>query len=277
MPRISIIGTGFVGAAVARYFQSKNIQTGLFDPPKGLNDASVLRDADVIFVAVPTPYYPDTGFDDSFLRDALQSIPAPGKIVVLKSTILPGTTDKLQTLFPEHRILINPEFLTETRVDYDMQEPNRQILGYTTESRRDAEMVLDLLPRARFEKIVHARVAEIVKCLTNSFYALKVAYANQMYDLSQSMGIDYEHVKECIYAEPWLGNMHWEIFHKGYRGYGGKCIPKDMRSTIQLGNQLDVNLSLLKQAEEYNNRLCEKQGLDIRWEEGSPRKNASQS
>ncbi|MEK7116013.1 MAG: hypothetical protein AAB879_01315 [Patescibacteria group bacterium] len=272
MPRISIIGTGFVGSALDRYFKSQNIQTGLFDPPKGHHDVNVLRDADVIFIAVPTPFYPASGFDDTFLRAALNTIPVPGKTVVLKSTILPGTTDKLQAIFPQHRILFNPEFLTETRVDQDMQHPNRQIVGYTPESRRDAEMVLDLLPRAAFEKIVHARVAETVKYMGNAFYSLKVAYANQMYELCTSLGIAYDDVKDCIKAEPWMGTHHWDIHHKGYRGYGGKCLPKDTRSIIQLAEQLGVDLSLLKQAEQYNNLLCESQGLDIRWEEGSPKK-----
>lgn len=273
MKRIAILGTGFVGSAIDRYFKSQNISAGLFDPPKGYHDPNVLRDADVIFVAVPTPFYPDSGFDDSFLRAALNTIPVPGKIVVLKSTILPGTTDRLQTLFPQHRILFNPEFLTETRVDQDMQHPNRQMVGYTSESRRDAEMVLDLLPRAPFEKIVHARVAETVKYMGNAFYALKVAYANQMYEFCKALGIAYDDVKDCIKAEPWMGVHHWDIHHKGYRGYGGKCLPKDTRSIIQLADQLGIDLTLLKRAEEYNNQLCQSQGIDIHWEEGSPKKN----
>jgi UDPglucose 6-dehydrogenase len=272
MAKVAIIGTGFVGSAVDRYFQTKNIRAGLYDPPKGLNDVSVLAEADVIFVAVPTPYYRDTGFDDSYLRAALQAIPTPGKTIVLKSTVLPGTTDGFQALFPQHRILFNPEFLTETRVDQDMQHPNRQIIGFTPESRCDAEFVMDLLPRAPFEKIVHARVAEAVKYVGNSFYALKVAYANQIYDVCKSLGIDYEHVKDCLVPEPWMGTMHWDVLHKGYRGYGGKCLPKDTRSFIQLADTCGVDLTLLKQAEKYNNALCESQGLDIRWEEGSPRK-----
>ena len=143
MPQnIAIMGTGMVGGALDRFFKSQGVQVGLYDPPKGLSDRSVLANADVIFVAVPTPYYLDgRGFDDSFIRAALDAIPVSGKTIVLKSTILPGTTDRIQALYPQHRVLFNPEFLTETIVDHDMQHPNRQIVGYTSVSRGDAELV----------------------------------------------------------------------------------------------------------------------------------------
>jgi len=271
------MGTGMVGGALDRYFKTQNMQTGLFDPPKGLSDTDILGNAEVIFVAVPTPYYLDgSGFDDSFMRAAIDAIPEAGKTIVLKSTITPGTTERFQAMYPQHRILFNPEFLTETTADSDMQHPKRQIIGYTPESRRDAELVMGLLPRAPFEKIVSAKEAEMVKYFGNAFYALKVAYANQMYDLCQKMGVDYDAVKECAKAEPMIvgdpHNTHLEIFHKGYRGYGGKCLPKDTRSIVQLAENIGVDLTLLKKAEEYNNELQTSQGIDIQWVEGSPKK-----
>ncbi len=268
------MGTGMVGGALERYLKASNVESGLYDPPKGLADTGVLSRADVIFVAVPTPYYLDgTGFDDSFLHKAVQAIQNSGKTIVLKSTITPGTTDKMQELYPQHRFLFNPEFLTEVTADFDMVHPNRQIVGYTSQSRRDAELVMGLLPRAPFEKIMPAKNAELVKYFGNAFYALKVAYANQFYDLCQKLDADYDQIKECGQAEPMIGKNHLEIFHKGYRGYGGKCLPKDTRAIIQLAEQTGVDLSLLKAAEAYNNPLTESQGLDIQWHEGSPKKN----
>ncbi|MFH1620571.1 MAG: hypothetical protein ABIB04_00625 [Patescibacteria group bacterium] len=277
MPSIAIIGTGMVGGALDRYFKSQGLLAGSYDPPKGLNDIEVLRNADVLFVAVPTPYYLDgSGFDDSFMRAAIDAIPEQNKTIVLKSTITPGTTEKFQALYPGHRILFNPEFLTETTADYDLQFPKRQIVGYTPESRRDAELVMGLLPRAPYEKIIPAKEAEMVKYFGNAFYALKVAYANQMYDLCDKMGVDYDTVKDCAKAEPMIvgdqRNTHLEIFHKGYRGYGGKCLPKDTRSIVQLAKTLDIDLTLLRKAEEYNNELQRAQGIDIQWREGSPEK-----
>ncbi len=275
---IAIMGTGMVGGALARYFASVGrTDIGLYDPPKGLTDVNVLASSSVVFVVVPTPYYLDgSGFDDSFMRAALDAIPGSGKIVVLKSTILPGTTDALQAMYPQHHLLFNPEFLTEATADEDMRHPKRQIVGYTQTSKQDAQTVLDLLPSAPFQTVMPANAAEMVKYFGNAFYALKVAYANQMYDLCQAMGIDYGLVQACATAEPMIvgdpTNTHLTIFHKGYRGYGGKCLPKDTRSIIQLAHRAGVDLTLLKEAEAYNNALTHDQGLNIQWEEGSPTK-----
>lgn len=260
-----------VGAALNRYFKSVGTETVVYDPPKGLSDLEGLNNAEIIFVAVPTPYYlNEKGFDDSFLRQALKTLSKPGKVVVIKSTVLPGTTDSLQNEFPEHHLLFCPEFLTEVTADYDMQHPNRQIVGYTPASRADAEKVMGLLPRAPFEKIMPAKEAELVKYFNNAFFALKVAYANQMYDLCQKLGINYDNIKECAQAEPMIGKTHLEIFHKGYRGYGGKCLPKDTRAIIQLAHQANLGMTVLEAAEAYNNLLVKGQGMDIQWTEGSP-------
>jgi UDPglucose 6-dehydrogenase len=273
MYKIAIMGTGMVGGALDRYFKTVNVEAGLYDPPKGLTNVNLLAEADTIFVCVPTPYYLDGGgFDDSFLKAAIEAIPVTGKTLCLKSTITPGTTDRFQELYPQHRFLFNPEFLTETTADFDMQHPNRQIVGYTRQGRRDAEKVMGMLPRAPFEKVVPAKVAEMVKYFGNAFYALKVTYANQMFDLCEKLGLDYDLVKDCAKAEPMVGPHHLEIFHKGYRGYGGKCLPKDTRSLVQLGNKIGVDISVLRAAETYNNGLVAEQGLDIKWEEGSPKK-----
>lgn len=267
-----------VGGALARYFSSKgNEDIGLYDPPKGWKDVSVLARADVIFIAVPTPFYLNgSGFDDSFMRAAVEVIPVSGKCVVFKSTITPGTTDLFQERYPRHRFFFNPEFLTEATADHDMLYPKRQIIGYTQANKVDAQRVMDLLPPAPFQTIIPAKAAEMVKYFGNAFYALKVAYANQMYDLCQAIGVDYDMVKQCANAEPMMvgdrANTHLEIFHKGYRGYGGKCLPKDTRSIIQLAKRRGVQLSLLQEAENYNNNLGRSQNLDIQWEEGSPKK-----
>lgn len=267
-----IMGDGMVGGALARFFALQGMEVGMYDPPKGRSDAEMLRAAEIIFLCVPTPYHLDgNGFDDRFLRQAIEAIPVDGKTIVIKSTVIPGTTEDLQRGYPQHRFLFNPEFLTEATADEDMQHPNRQVLGCTEQSRCDAERVMDILPRALFEKITGARVAETVKYFCNAFYALKVAYANQMHDLCQALGTEYDQVKACVETDPMVGKTHLTVFHKGYRGYGGKCLPKDVRAIIQIAERHGVDLSLLKQAEAYNNALGATQGIDISWPEGSPR------
>ena len=249
-----------VGGAVARYFESRGMKPILYDPPRGLDSKEEMNKAEIIFVCVPTPYDEERGgFDLSFVRSALAMLDGE-KIIVLKSTVLPGSTDTLQEEFPQHKILFNPEFLTEVSADQDMNYPDRQIVGYTEKSFNVAKDVVLLLPLAPFERIVPAEVAEMVKYFNNTWFSTKVVFANQVYDVCEKMNIDYELVRDCAAADKRVGPSHLDVFHKGYRGYGGKCLPKDTRAFIQLGNRLGAEQKLLKVVEDINNELTRKQG-----------------
>ena len=255
MKQLGIMGVGMVGGALKRYFESQNKEVLCFDPGKGFDDKQKINQAEIVFICVPTPYIEEKGgFDLSFVHDAL-SILENGKIIVIKSTIVPGTVNELQKQYSQHKFLFNPEFLTEATADFDTMNPNRQIIGYSIESESVALEILDLLPEAPYEKIMRAEEAEMVKYFSNCFYALKVAYANQMYDLCEKLGINYDIIKEAAKVEPMMGQVHWEIFHKGYRGYGGKCLPKDTRAMIKLAKANNYQMSLLEEAEKYNNSL----------------------
>jgi UDPglucose 6-dehydrogenase len=278
MKHIAIMGLGMVGGNLGKFFASEGIEADRYDPPKGFPDPSVLGRADVIFIAVPTPFYMDgRGFDVSFLHEAIRAIPGSGKAVVIKSTVIPGTTDAMQKDYPQHRFLFNPEFLTEQRAEWDTFHPERQIVGYTDASKDDAESVLRMLPKAGFQRIIPAKAAELVKYFGNAFYALKVTYANQMHDLCERLGLDYDHILDCVGAEPWIGRQHLVVKHRGYRGYGGKCLPKDTRALLELAKETGIDLTLLTAAEVYNNALLASQGIDFAWKEGSPEKGDQKS
>lgn len=111
------------------------------------------------------------------------------------------------------------------------------------------------LPLAPFERILPATEAELVKYFGNTWFATKVVFANHMYEIVKTMGVDYECIKEAAAADKRIGPTHLDIFHKGYRGYGGKCLPKDIRSLIELGNILGIDFELLKIVEKVNNKL----------------------
>jgi len=255
-PRIAVMGIGWVGGSVARYFQDAGRGPLLYDPPKGLGSAADLARADVLFVCVPTPFdQVRGGFDLSCVEQALAAIPA-GKTVVIKSTVLPGSTEELQRRYPRHRLLFNPEFLREKTADADLRRPDRQIVGYTAESRADAQLVLDLLPPAPFTRIMPATEAEMVKYFGNAFLAMKVVFANQIYDVCSRLGVSYDQVSECAAADPRIGASHLQVHCDGYRGYGGHCFPKDVRALIQFGDRIGVDLGLLKTGEKINNELA---------------------
>lgn len=263
---MGIMGVGMVGGALNQYFEKKGKAVGqdlfLYDPFKGFDSVDELNRADIIFICVPTPYLKDgKGFDLSYVEDAFSKIKGE-KIVVIKSTALPGTTQEFQDKYPQHKVLFNPEFLTELTAEQDMNYPDRQIVGYTQQSFDVAKDIVMILPLAPYERIMTSTEAEMVKYFGNNWFALKVAFANQMYDVCQKIGADYDIVMEGASADKRIGPSHLVVMHKGYRGYGGKCIPKDIRAFIQFGDSLGVDLKLHKMAEEINNDLMKAQNIE---------------
>ena len=261
--RCGVVGVGMVGGAMQRYLEKKQgLEIFLYDKGKGLGSIDDINKAEIVFICVPTPYLKDgKGFDLSFVEETLSWLRGD-KIVVIKSTVLPGTTEMLQQKYPQFKILMNPEFLTEETADQDMLYPDRQIVGYTEKSFTVATDVMQLLPLAPFERALPATEAEMVKYFGNTWFSVKVSFANQMYDLCQAIGINYDRMVEAAAADKRIGRTHLNVFHKGARGYGGKCLPKDTKAIIQLANAKGVDLKLHKAAEEINGALMAMQGID---------------
>lgn len=251
---VGIIGAGVVGGSLLRYFESQGTDGAVFDPPKGFTSRDGIERAEIVFVCVPTPYTPGRGFDDRYLLEAISEIPG-GKTVVVKSTVLPGTTATLQARHSQHRFLFNPEFLREASAYEDFVRPDRQIVGYTGASRPEAELVMQLLPPAPFQLICRSDEAEMAKYVANSFLAVKVSYANEIFDLCGRLGIDYEQVKDMVVADERIGPSHMDVFDAGYRGYGGKCLPKDSKSLLDLARAAGLDLGVLRAADRVNGAL----------------------
>jgi UDPglucose 6-dehydrogenase len=255
---IAVHGVGMVGGATARWLkenkQAKEVIE--YDPPKGLSPD--ISEAELHILCVPTPYLKDgKGFDLSYVESACEVIvEARGDkptVILIKSTVLPGSTNALAEKYPELIFLFNPEFLTELTADQDMKFPDRQLIGYADDrGYRVAGQVMLLLPLAPYEKIMTATEAELVKYFGNTWFSTKVIFANMMYDICQALDLEYDNVKEAASYDKRIGRTHLEVMHKGYRGYGGICLPKDTRALIQLCDRLEVDAGLLKEAERMN-------------------------
>ena len=257
--KIGIAGIGMVGEALSKIFKNPI----LYDKYKDIGSIKELNKADIIFICVPTLTIQNTQ-DISSLEEIINQI-NNNKIIVIKSTILPGTVQLMQEKYPKKRFLFNPEFLTEESADQDIKYPDRQIVGYTKQSYTIAGDILNLLPQAPVERIVKSEVAEFIKYYGNCWFAVKVAYNNQMYDLAQEIGFDnrnWEDIIDCISADKRIGRSHLEIWHKGFRGYGGKCLPKDTKALITFGKERGVSMSILRSINDYNDKLLEQQRRD---------------
>ena len=250
--KIGIIGVGVVGGALASVIP----KAILYDKCKKIGSIEEVNKADIIFICVPTPYIKKTGFCLSAVEDAF-SIIEGSKILVIKSTVLPGTTEKMQKKYPQHKVLFNPEFLRAISAKEDMAKPYEQIIGYTKKSKGVDKKVLKILPKAPREFIVPSGEAEMTKYFSNAFLATRVIFANQIYDLCKKLRLNYDLVKEMAGTNPRIGTSHFDVFYEGYRGYAGACLPKDTKSLIQLGNKVNVDLKLLKIVDKINKKLLE--------------------
>ncbi|KKU52156.1 MAG: UDP-glucose/GDP-mannose dehydrogenase dimerization [Parcubacteria group bacterium GW2011_GWA2_47_10b] len=283
---VGIIGIGMVGRELARYFQEmrgyergKDLYLYDIDPKKSYSD-DVMK-GEVIFVCVPTPRSHDGSCNTTAVESVVASFKEP-RIVVIKSTVPPGTTEELQKKHPQHKLLFNPEFLTESQAWHDMVRPDRQIVGFTALSKDAAGPVLSLLPHAPFmspwgsgyqRHQLSATEAEIAKNYGNAFFSVKVIFANIIASSCEALGkkqgensiedpvVNYENVRMALAADYRIGASHLNVYHDGYRGFGGYCLPKDLDSLITFLDSLGVDSSLLKSARTYNHALLVSQGL----------------
>jgi UDPglucose 6-dehydrogenase len=223
--------------------------------PEYVDNREPIRACRIVFIAVPTPTTPE-GFDDSFVQAALVNL-EEGTTAVIKSTILPGTTEKLQTFFPEIFITHSPEYLVEKTAAYDAAHPTRNIVGVpivNEEYMERAKEVLSVLPRAPFELVCKAKEAELIKYGANAFLYLKVVYGNILYDLAQGLGCDYEKVREMVAADPRIGGSHLAVADDGGRGAGGHCFIKDFEAFIELYKKASGETSGLGALEAWRNK-----------------------
>ena len=238
--KIGIIGIGMVGTPLKRWFEEggHRRKESLFlydkDPAKGFSDD--INEADIIFICVPSPRLSDGSADISIVNNALEGI-QNGRIVVIKSTVPPGTTEEFQKKYPQHKILFSPEFLTEKTSWSDFINPDRQLVGWTVESRDTAKDVLGLLPRAELMSPssgldVNATEAEIIKYAANVFLARKVTFANAIHGLAEYHQVNFDNIREAVGADSRIGHSHLDVHHGGYQGYGGYCFVKDTDALI---------------------------------------------
>ena len=234
-----------VGSQVVSWF--KDCLT--YDTKKQSDSWEKCSTADCFFVCVPTPYKKG-GYDLSCLEEAIAKIP-DGKIVVIRSTVNPGTTDCFQNKYPDKKFMFSPEFLTELSAEEDFKHPDMQILGISKESYELASKVMLILPPASVMRIVSLIDAEWIKKIRNSYYATKVVFFNQIYDIVKQTKGDYETIRSIVVEDPRIGNSHSFIFHKNYRGYSGACLPKDTDALIDFAED-KAPLKLLKLVKQLN-------------------------
>ncbi len=287
--RITVCGTGYVGLVAAVVFAHKGHQvvgfdvnedkiavlksgcSPLFEP--GLEellranaerlefttDAAVAYEhADIIFIAVPTPERADGSAELSYVWqvcDQMLEYRSAGCPLVVKSTVPPGTNDRIQRFLDkraeitgvEFEVVSNPEFLSQGTAVRDMLEPSRIVVG--TRSEAAAELMRSLYePFDSPLMIMDVCSAELVKYASNDFLALKISYINEIANLCSVLGADIEQVAAGMGADPRIGSQ----FLRAGIGYGGSCFPKDTKALHWLSECQGREIKTIKATIEVN-------------------------
>jgi nucleotide sugar dehydrogenase len=243
-----IIGYGFVGKATAKslsiekYFdlQGSNIT---------LEEGSKMN---WCFICLPTPTneHGNQAEGRKIIHDYIGQLKDLGfkGVFVIRSTVIPGTCKALAEEWGV-RVASCPETLSEDTWEEDAIHPRIIFAGADDLETRNALMLLWNHVPSKIRIFTDTVTAETMKYAFNSFFLTKVIWANQMYDVCQKNGANYKVIREALHEHPWGSKHHLKAIHKGGRGGGGHCFPKDIKALAKYSN-----LKLFKVVDELNDK-----------------------
>lgn len=266
--KIGFIGQGFIGKNYANDFENRGYLVVRYAlEPEYVGNKEKICECDIVFIAVPTPTTPQ-GFDYSIVEQAV-SLVRNGSVAVVKSTLLPGTTQKLQKKFPEKMVIFSPEFLSEATAAYDAAHPFANIIGISSDSSshwKMADKILAVLPKSDHNFIIKAQAAELFKYTHNIQGFMRVVLSNILYDTADKIGAEWADVKPVMDIDPMMSPWYNSPIHKTGRGAGGNCFIKDMAAFRGFYEMMQTDdskgIAVLKAMEEKNLDLLKKSNKD---------------
>jgi len=249
----AVIGRGWVGKSMLDLFPDSVV----YDEPLGEGTREAVNKCDIAFVCVPSPNVGKGKLDTSIVEEVVRWCESP--LIVIRSTVNPGTVDKLKEETGKH-IVMQPEYLGETP-RHPMLDPNTRqfmILGGEPADRRKLIDLYTTVYNANMNiRQVTALEAEVIKLSENRAIAFKVAQCQELYDACELAGVDYYTIRDAVYGDDPRMNLWWTFVYPDKRGMNSKCIPKDPYAWCawveSLGGDARITRALLERNEEYIN------------------------
>ena len=249
--KVAIVGAGAVGSGIARMFDD----VVLYDEPKHVGTQAGVNAADVAFVCVPTPSAPDGACDTSIVEDVVAWLATP--LVILRSTVTVGTTRRLAEAYHK-QIVFQPEYGPAETPDHpfnDLRKVRWIILGGERPATKAAARVWQTTYSSDITIMQTSyEAAELCKYMENAFLATKVTFCNEFYGIAESVGVDYNELRELWLLDPRVGKSHTFVF-PDKRGYGGKCLPKDLSAIASTARASGYKPEFLESVASANERF----------------------
>ncbi len=245
--KVGIIGNGFVGEAQAFAFSPiADLRIYDVDPLRATHSKEEIDECDFIFVCVPTPMKKDGSQDLTYIENVFKHA-KEGPIYIIKSTILPGTTHRLQRAYPQLSIIFSPEFLTERTAKLDMLTQARIILGGDKKHTQEVKNLFEQRFKNRHIIETDSTTAELVKYMNNTFFATKVSIINEFKLLSDAIGADWSTALYGFASDGRIGDSHLHVpGPDGRLGYGGTCFPKDVNALLTFAETNGVKMHTIE-------------------------------
>lgn len=249
--KIIIVGYGFVGKAVFNALKSKH-NVVIVDPQYTTGQVNNYPDADGIIICVPTPSLENGGCDSHYIADVLDQCPEDMPILI-KSTVTPAVVEALDTIYPDLTITYSPEFLRAATANIDFLTQKFMVLGGVDPDAFWQTLFSSVLEKCNMYFNCSPSEACLIKYTINSFLATKVSFFNELFDLCNKAGAEYDVVRQIVTHDTRIGNTHTVVPGiNGERGFGGSCFPKDTEAFLHYSKSIGIDLTVLNSAVESN-------------------------
>ena len=258
--RVGIIGhMGVVGGAVRHGLERIGRTVVGYDLRAPATKLDHVLDTELVFLCLPTPSYSDGGCDAGLIADKAIQLEALGYkgLVVVKSTVTPGTTAELGRRHPNLRLAFCPEFLRERAAFVDFYENHDLcVIGVQGPGAlADAALIRAVhgdLPKAF--AVMSTTEAELAKYYSNVFNALRIVFANEFFEVCRALGADYQVIKAAMVKRTTIPDVYLDC-NENMRGFGGACLPKDTAAFAHLVDLLGLDLKLFRAIVDENKRF----------------------
>jgi len=252
--KILIAGYGFVGKAVYESLKTKH-DLIIIDPKHTANEIKDHTDADGIIVCVGTPTGENGIIYANDVSEVLDQVPV-FMPVLIKSTVTPAIVEGFETVYPDHSICYSPEFLRARTANQDFLNQKYVVIGGDDPECFWHELFIKSLPNCKLVFNCTAKEACLIKYSANSFLALKTSFFNQISDICETTGMDFDIVRHILSMDTRIGADHTLVpGPDGERGWGGACFPKDTQAFTQWANTIDTPVTLVEEAIKYNRQI----------------------